>query len=216
MASWHPLKIVAPELTLPPASIPVVVTPKTASPVAAPLKAVREKRRDGPVQSAWALMIVAMILPGVKSWLLVFSVIFYLAALVLGIVVLVKQRIVAGVIILIFSLLVGPLFSIGMLFAKQQESGRADERADVEKRQVAEHATQEQASKHRQEVIDAAIAKRRVIVGMSSGEARQAWGEPQSINRTVSGRSVHEQWVYGIGSYLYIEDGRLTSYQTSR
>jgi len=39
------------------------------------------------------------------------------------------------------------------------------------------------------------------------------WGKPNSINRSGSKYGTREQWVYGDGSYLYFENGRLTSYQ---
>ena len=39
------------------------------------------------------------------------------------------------------------------------------------------------------------------------------WGLPEKVNRTVTQYSVHEQWVYGQGQYLYFTDGILTSFQ---
>lgn len=40
-------------------------------------------------------------------------------------------------------------------------------------------------------------------------------GRARDINRTISQYGVHEQWVYGEygSSYLYFEDGALTSIQ---
>ena len=49
---------------------------------------------------------------------------------------------------------------------------------------------------------------------MTQQEVRDSiWGEPESINRTVTGNHVYEQWVYGYPNYLYFEDGILTSIQ---
>jgi hypothetical protein len=58
-----------------------------------------------------------------------------------------------------------------------------------------------------------AIAQRRVHLGMTADQARAAWGRPSDVNRTIGSWGVHEQWVYGYSSYLYFEDGVLTSIQ---
>jgi len=41
----------------------------------------------------------------------------------------------------------------------------------------------------------AAIACRRVILGMSGAEVVSAWGRPQDINTTTGAFGRHEQWV---------------------
>jgi len=46
--------------------------------------------------------------------------------------------------------------------------------------------------------------------------ARESWGEPNDINRTVGSWGVREQWIYGDilnAKYLYFKNGRLTSWQ---
>jgi hypothetical protein len=55
-----------------------------------------------------------------------------------------------------------------------------------------------------------------VSIGMTAEQVRKSsWGKPKSINETITARGKHEQWVYG-GGYLYLENGVLTSIQTSR
>lgn len=55
-----------------------------------------------------------------------------------------------------------------------------------------------------------------VVIGMTADKILQSnWGKPQRINETITARGKREQWVYGSG-YLYLEDGILTSIQTSR
>ena len=55
-----------------------------------------------------------------------------------------------------------------------------------------------------------------VSIGMSEEEVRQSsWGRPEKINQSVYSFGTKEQWVYSIGNYLYFENGRLTSMQTS-
>lgn len=57
-----------------------------------------------------------------------------------------------------------------------------------------------------------AIEESKVFVGMTKQQAEMGWGKPSSVNRTIYSGHVHEQWVYD-GSYLYFEDGMLTSIQ---
>lgn len=54
-----------------------------------------------------------------------------------------------------------------------------------------------------------------VRVGMSAKQVVEStsWGEPDSINRTVTGAGVDDQWVYAGGSYLYFHNGRLRAIQ---
>ena len=56
------------------------------------------------------------------------------------------------------------------------------------------------------------ILDEQIRIGMSKEMVADSWGEPQDINRTVGEWGVHEQWVYG-SSYLYFENGKLTSFQ---
>lgn len=39
------------------------------------------------------------------------------------------------------------------------------------------------------------------------------WGKPERVNRTITGNTTREQWVYGNRNYLYFVDGVLTSIQ---
>jgi hypothetical protein len=39
------------------------------------------------------------------------------------------------------------------------------------------------------------------------------WERPQEVNRTINKLGTHEQWVYSNGSYLYFDNGKLTSIQ---
>lgn len=47
---------------------------------------------------------------------------------------------------------------------------------------------------------------------MTTEHCRAAWGSPDDINRSVGSFGPHEQWVCG-STYLYFEDGVLTSFQ---
>lgn len=52
-----------------------------------------------------------------------------------------------------------------------------------------------------------------VKTGMTKEMCTESWGAPSSINKTSGSFGVHEQWVYDSGSYLYFEDGILTTIQ---
>jgi hypothetical protein len=64
-----------------------------------------------------------------------------------------------------------------------------------------------------------AIVRREVMIGMTAAEVTRAWGPPDRINRTVTGGSTTEQWVYRRkrtdAQLLYLDDGVLRSAQTS-
>jgi hypothetical protein len=58
------------------------------------------------------------------------------------------------------------------------------------------------------------IAQGRYRIGFTAEQVVAAIGRPDRINRTVTGYSTSEQWIYGDwGPYLYIDDGKLTSWQ---
>lgn len=57
------------------------------------------------------------------------------------------------------------------------------------------------------------VAQGKIAIGMTPEMAKAAWGEPEKVNTSVGSWGVNEQWVYGIGSYLYFENGKLTSWQ---
>jgi len=60
------------------------------------------------------------------------------------------------------------------------------------------------------------VTCRQVVIGMTAAQVHAAWGAPERVNRTVTAAGVSEQWVYGSGTYLYVDNGLLTSAQTSR
>lgn len=58
------------------------------------------------------------------------------------------------------------------------------------------------------------ILQRKVTIGMTSSMVTAAWGKPTEVNRTVTAASNSEQWVYGSGDYVYVENGRVTAIQS--
>lgn len=51
-------------------------------------------------------------------------------------------------------------------------------------------------------------------IGMTEEKVLEStWGKPQKINKTTNRYGVSEQWVYGSGRYVYLDDGVVTSIQ---
>ncbi len=57
------------------------------------------------------------------------------------------------------------------------------------------------------------ILEGKVRIGFTKAMCIEAWGEPNDINKSSGSWGVHEQWCYSDGSYLYFENGKLTSIQ---
>jgi hypothetical protein len=57
------------------------------------------------------------------------------------------------------------------------------------------------------------ISNKQIQMGMTKDMVIASWRKPDRINRTVTMNRTHEQWVYGDSTYLYFEDGILTSWQ---
>ena len=92
---------------------------------------------------------------------------------------------------------------------------RAEERRIVEERAAkweAERRAEEEVQRKKQEAITKRPGAR---IGMTAKQVTEKtnWGEPESINKTVTQYGVEEQWVYGLGTYLYFRNGRLTAIQ---
>lgn len=53
-------------------------------------------------------------------------------------------------------------------------------------------------------------------IGMTATEVTTStWGKPKKINKSTYSWGTREQWVYGDGRYIYLEDGIVTSISTS-
>ena len=61
----------------------------------------------------------------------------------------------------------------------------------------------------------ALVACHRYAIGMTEDMLVASLGNPSAINKTQTVDGSHEQWVYG-DDYMYVDNGALTSFQTSR
>ena len=57
------------------------------------------------------------------------------------------------------------------------------------------------------------IGSQRIELDMSENAMLCALGYPEDSNRTVGSWGVHTQHVYGDGLYIYVQNGKVTSWQ---
>lgn len=116
------------------------------------------------------------------------------------------------------------LVDLGPYLKARADSIAREERArrEAERRAAAERARREaeRAARIRSYGWPAhfaeAVIARRVMIGMTAEMVREARGRPARINETITASGRFEQWVYGLGEYIYLENGVVTAIQTSR
>lgn len=90
---------------------------------------------------------------------------------------------------------------------------------DVAQHEEAQRARRDAAAEHERQMIakygrtnGRIIAQGKVKIGFTKQMCIDAWGEPKDVNTTTTRYGKREQWVY-YDSYLYFENGKLTSIQ---
>jgi hypothetical protein len=99
------------------------------------------------------------------------------------------------------------------LKAFRQKAAKQAAEAKVAREEAEREREQGIRARYGDPVIAQNILDHKIWIGMTAQMARDSWGNPGDVNRTVTARGTHEQWVYGGGVYLYFTDGVLTSYQ---
>jgi hypothetical protein len=92
---------------------------------------------------------------------------------------------------------------------REQEQLDAAVRAESQRRLVI-------AGKGWPATVEAAVIARRILIGMTQEQVREALGAPLHVNETIRTSGTTEQWVYPGPKYLYFEDGRLAVIMRSR
>lgn len=101
---------------------------------------------------------------------------------------------------------------------KNEEKEKA-ERAEKEKKKHEEQVEKEAEKEGSDDVESQQNSYEEEIklepeIGMTSEEVlNSTWGRPKDINRTRTEYGTHEQWVYNIGKYIYLDDGIVTTIQ---
>ncbi len=57
------------------------------------------------------------------------------------------------------------------------------------------------------------IADGKIWIGMTEQMLLESWGRPDDINTTVTRYGTSKQFVYGLGRYVYVENGKVDSWQ---
>ena len=101
---------------------------------------------------------------------------------------------------------------------KEQEAARKKAEAEAAKREAERRAKMSKIERIMEkygcdEDVATCISRGQVRIGMTDDQCRAAWGRPRDINRSTGTWGVHEQWCYGSGNYLYMENGILRSIQ---
>jgi hypothetical protein len=92
------------------------------------------------------------------------------------------------------------------LEAERRAEREAAAVAEAERRRAIRAMRWPEATKER-------VLNRRIAIGMTAEMVRLAWGGPTDINRTTTVRGIWEQWVYGDGAYVYLQNGVVTAFQ---
>lgn len=100
---------------------------------------------------------------------------------------------------------------------------------EEERQRKKEEERLKKLERERKEYAEKLIKEHKIAPGMTQEETIRSWGEPDKINKSVYGDSIHEQWIYyykeynsvlemyvtKTTQYLYFTDGILTSWQRS-
>lgn len=89
------------------------------------------------------------------------------------------------------------------------KDGNPAELSDYEKQKNLQYA--------KEYIYERNLAKKPAAkIGMTKNQVRNHtnWGEPNSINKTITAQGTFEQWVYDDFQYLYFKNGKLTTIQT--
>ncbi len=97
--------------------------------------------------------------------------------------------------------------SVRAVFRNQRESARLAAR-----KRDAERVDRIRARGWSSEVTRLVLSGK-IRIGMTREQVRTAWGSPKDINTTLTTSGRLEQWVYGIGSYVYFTDGIVRTIQ---
>lgn len=89
-------------------------------------------------------------------------------------------------------------------YKRQKDDFGEPEIVDLDKRPESKKNEEESVEK-----------EKTIVIGMTDYEVLDIKGKPETINRTTTKNGVSEQWVYH-RSYLYFEDGILTTIQDER
>lgn len=75
---------------------------------------------------------------------------------------------------------------------------------------------QAQAAERQEADFQRAAAAQKILIGMPAALVAKAWGEPQKKIEQASAGGASEQWVYPGFNYVYLRDGKVTSWTVAK
>jgi len=57
------------------------------------------------------------------------------------------------------------------------------------------------------------VSYKSIWIGMTEEMLLESWGQPKDINTTVTNHGTRKQFVYGLGRYVYVENGKVDAWQ---
>lgn len=93
----------------------------------------------------------------------------------------------------------------------------SDKITELRKKILAKNETVQKNIEEEMQKYKAAQKEResKIYLGDPGFKVLQILGEPIRKNKTTTQNGIREQWVYGNGTYIYLENGSVTSWQTS-
>ncbi|MBP8960269.1 MAG: SH3 domain-containing protein [Bacteroidales bacterium] len=100
------------------------------------------------------------------------------------------------------------------LTAEQEQAGR-EEKEDVVQNRMEEPEREMTRFEYLEKKYGTNVATQinagKIWKGMTAQMVRDSWGEPQKINRSITGNSVKEEWIYR-NTWLFIENNTLVDW----
>jgi hypothetical protein len=94
-------------------------------------------------------------------------------------------------------------------WAKVEREHTAKMNADIKEEMAARRAKVRRHGWPRR--FENAVVAGKVIIGMDADMVVESWGLPASINKTLTAAGETQQWVYGLGDYVYFNARALVS-----
>jgi len=106
---------------------------------------------------------------------------------------------------------VGEAARTKLIEVKVKKEGERQEREEERRKEEERREKTASFPKDIQELING----KKIRIGMTGEQVIFSWGRPERINESIGAWGKHEQWIYS-STYLYFENGILTSYQRSK
>ena len=104
---------------------------------------------------------------------------------------------------------------ISSKFEEERYKIEAERKRIEEERRLTKINTERKAALTKKYGSSAAarILEGKIWIGMTEQMLLESWGKPEDINSTVTRYGTSKQFVYGLGRYVYVENGKVDAWQ---